>query len=290
MADYTQFLARAVALLDPNTPEQRQALYDRARRALVDRLRGNDPTLRNTDLAAEGAALEASIRRVEAAAARRAAPRPANPPVQGYDARPEPYQDRPPLKDGPRPLRIAALAFGVLVVLLAGFAAYSLWPRGGTLAPRMASETAEQPAANVPYIYLRQPVYYRTTYPVGTIIVDKVQNFLYVVRPNTSALRYGIGTGSECVSLAGFFKILRKEEWPGWKPPPQQSAGAADDRMKNPLGARALYLDTDNRIHGTNASFTIGQRTRDGCIRLVNDDVIYFYDRTPLESRVVVLN
>ena len=40
-----QFLARAVALLDPNTPEQRQALYDRARRALVDRLRGSDPTL-----------------------------------------------------------------------------------------------------------------------------------------------------------------------------------------------------------------------------------------------------
>ena len=162
---------------------------------------------------------------------------------------------------------------------LAGFAAYSLWPRGGTLAPRMASETAEQPATNVPYIYLRQPVYYRTTYPVGTIIVDKVQNFLYVVRPNTSALRYGIGTGSECVSLAGFFKILRKEEWPGWKPPPQQSAGAADDRMKNPLGARALYLDHGQSIHGTNASFTIGQRTRDGCIRLVNDDVIYFYDR-----------
>ena len=27
-----------------------------------------------------------------------------------------------------------------------------------------------------------------------------------------------------------------------------------------------------------------------GCIRLVNDDVIYLYDRTPLESRVVVLN
>ena len=285
MADYTQFLARAVALLDPNTPEQRQALYDRARRALVDRLRGNDPTLRNTDLAAEGAALEASIHRVEAAAARRASPRPPNPPYESHDAPLEEYQDRPPLKDGFKWGRIAALAFGVLVVLLGGFAAYSLWPRGGTLAPRVADKASEQPA-NASYIYLRQPVYYRTTYPVGTIIVDKVQNFLYVVRPNTSALRYGIGTGSECVSLAGFFKILRKEEWPGWQP----SAGAGDDRMKNPLGARALYLNTDNRIHGTNASLTIGQRTGDGCIRLVNDDVIYFYDRTPLESRVVVLN
>jgi lipoprotein-anchoring transpeptidase ErfK/SrfK len=202
----------------------------------------------------------------------------------------EEYQDRPPLKDGLRPLWIAVLAFGVLAVLFGGFAAYSLWPRGGTLAPRMASNTAEQPAANVPYVYLRQPVYYRTAYPVGTIIVDKVQNFLYVVRPNTSALRYGIGTGSECISLTGFFKILRKEEWPGWKQPQQPLADAGNDRMKNPLGARALYLNTDNRIHGTNASHTIGQRTPEGCIRLVNDDVIYFYDRTPLESRVVVLN
>ena len=103
-------------------------------------------------------------------------------------------------------------------MLLGGFAAYSLWPRGGTLAPRSSpTRPAEQPA-NASYIYLRQPVYYRTTYPVGTIIVDKVQDFLYVVRPNTSALRYGIGTGSECVSLAGLLKILRKEEWPGWKP------------------------------------------------------------------------
>src|SRR6185369_13155059 len=100
MADYTQFLTRAVAALDPNTPEQRQALYDRARKALVDRLRGSDPALRNTDLAAEGAALEASIRRVEAAAVRRASPRQPIRADQPSDAPPEEYQDQPPLKDG----------------------------------------------------------------------------------------------------------------------------------------------------------------------------------------------
>ena len=52
MADYTQFLTRAVAALDPNTPEQRQALYDRDRKALIDKLRGGDPASSNTDLAA----------------------------------------------------------------------------------------------------------------------------------------------------------------------------------------------------------------------------------------------
>jgi lipoprotein-anchoring transpeptidase ErfK/SrfK len=280
MADYTQFLARAVAMLDPNTIEQRKALYDRARKALVDKLRGSDPTLSNTDLAAETAALESSIRRVEAEAMRRPArPEPDVAPAAGY-------QDRPPLKDSRRPWWTMAFAFGALVILAVGFAAYSLWPRGGSL---VLNRAADQPA-NAPYVYLRQPVYYRTTNPVGTIIVDKSQGFLYVVRPSMAAWRYGIGVGTECVPLVGLFKVLRKEEWPGWKPPAQQSAGADDERMKNPLGARALYLNTDSRIHGTAGSLAVGQRTPDGCIRLANDDVIYLYDRTPLESRVVVLN
>lgn len=287
MADYTQFLARAVALLDPNTIEQRQALYDRARRALVDKLRGNDPTLSDTDLAAESAALESSIRRVEADAVRHTAP---PQPVPAYESDGAPaaeYRDRPPLKDSRKPLRTAAFAFGALVILLIAVAAYSMWPR--SVGSRILSRAAEQPA-NAPYVYLRQPVYYRTTYPVGTIIVDKTQGFLYVVRPSMAAWRYGIGVGAECVPLIGFFKVLRKEEWPGWKSPAQQSAGVEDDRMKNPLGARALYLNTDNRIHGTSGPLAFGQLTPNGCIRLVNDDVIYLYDRTPLESRVVVLN
>jgi lipoprotein-anchoring transpeptidase ErfK/SrfK len=83
---------------------------------------------------------------------------------------------------------------------------------------------------------------------------------------------------------------VRKEEWPGWKPAAQQSTDPDFDRMKNPLGARALYLNKDYRIHGSNVALTVEQRVPQGCIRLVNDDVVYLYDRTPLESRVVVLN
>jgi len=117
-----------------------------------------------------------------------------------------------------------------------------------------------------------------------------VQGFLYVVRPSLSALRYGIGVGPECTTSAGLYQVVRKEEWPGWKPPSQQSSDPDNDRMKNPLGARALYLNKDYRIHGSNVPLTSEQRVPQSCIRLVNDDVIYLYDRTPLESRVVVLN
>jgi len=71
MVDYTPFLFRAVAALNPNTSEARRVLYDRARRTLVDKLRASDPTLSDTDLRAESEALEAAIRRVEADAVSR---------------------------------------------------------------------------------------------------------------------------------------------------------------------------------------------------------------------------
>ena len=60
MVDYVPLIARAVATLNPNTMERRQALYGRARKTLVDKLRSTDPTLARTNLEAERAALEAA--------------------------------------------------------------------------------------------------------------------------------------------------------------------------------------------------------------------------------------
>jgi len=266
MVDYYSILTRAVASLSPNTSEQRRDLYDRAHKTLVDKLRAVDPTLSDPALNAERAALEAAIQRVERDALRAAAPRrPAqvtSPPAQGY-------RDRPPLRDTRKPLRIAAGALGAVLILLAGVAIYSFWPRSiadlkSISSPRTVTAAVEEPSGKSGYVNLRQLVYYRTNQPVGTIIVDKTQTFLYVVRPNTSALRYRIGVGPECITLAGLFHVVRKE--------PNDSA------------ARVIYLDKDYRIHGSATAAT------PGCIRLDNDDVIYLYDRTPLESRVVVSN
>jgi len=72
MADYYPLIARAVAGLDKNTGENRRALYERARSALVAQLRSVDPPLAETEVTRERLALEESIRKVEAEAARRA--------------------------------------------------------------------------------------------------------------------------------------------------------------------------------------------------------------------------
>src|SRR5580700_8398693 len=72
MTDYYPLIARAVAGLDKNTGDQRRALYERARTALVAQLRGLDPPLTESEITRERLALEESIRKVEAEAARKA--------------------------------------------------------------------------------------------------------------------------------------------------------------------------------------------------------------------------
>jgi predicted lipid-binding transport protein (Tim44 family) len=71
MADYHPLIARAVNGLDKNTGENRRALYDRARSALVNQLRSVEPALDESDITRERLALEESIRKVEAEAVKR---------------------------------------------------------------------------------------------------------------------------------------------------------------------------------------------------------------------------
>jgi lipoprotein-anchoring transpeptidase ErfK/SrfK len=64
--------------------------------------------------------------------------------------------------------------------------------------------------------------------------------------------------------------------------------------LKNPLGARALYIhkdgkDTLYRIHGSPEAFSIGKAVSSGCIRLLNQDVVYLHDQVRDGSTIVVI-
>lgn len=71
MADYYSLIARATA--GKESADERQAVYDRARKALINQLRSIQPPVAEADIAAEGRALEEAITRLEIEVARTAA-------------------------------------------------------------------------------------------------------------------------------------------------------------------------------------------------------------------------
>lgn len=158
--------------------------------------------------------------------------------------------------------------------------------------------------------YLRTAVFYPTNEQPGTIVIDPQNHFLYLIQGGGRALRYGVGVGREGFGWSGIATIHDKQEWPDWYPPKEmierqpelrrqvselQSGLGVPGGPRNPLGSRAMYLwqgnkDTLYRIHGTVEPWTIGRSVSSGCIRMINQDVIDLYQRTPVGARVVVLS
>lgn len=155
-----------------------------------------------------------------------------------------------------------------------------------------------QPRAMDP-VFLPQTVSYGGPEKPGTIVIDTVDRFLYLVQDGGTAKRYGVGVGKPGFEWAGTHKVTRKAEWPSWHPPAEmiqreRAKGhilpvMMEGGPSNPLGARALYLgSTLYRIHGTNAPWTIGQAVSSGCIRMRNEDVMDLYGRVGVGTKVIV--
>jgi lipoprotein-anchoring transpeptidase ErfK/SrfK len=204
--------------------------------------------------------------------------------------RPEEWQG------GLRPAGEPDGAAGVAPAAAAPAAAQPLTPPTavGALPPEYQAEQGQP--KELPANFRRQEVFYPSTEPAGTIVIDTPNTYLYLVLGHDKAIRYGIGVGREGFTWSGHEKITRKAEWPDWTPPtemierqpylPRFMAGGPS----NPLGARAMYLGgTVYRIHGTNQPSTIGSFVSSGCIRLVNEDVEDLYSRVKVGTKVVVL-
>ncbi|MBX9776992.1 MAG: L,D-transpeptidase [Xanthobacteraceae bacterium] len=332
MTDYYSILSRAVASLESNTAQARAELFERARNLLIDRIEREPGRWTNEAALAEVANFDAATDRIEAEAARRRSSESIgrHPRQPRADDRTPPPHDVAPVESKRGIGRVAAFsAVGLLGVLLVGLAIYAFSgrpttssqtaattaPGGGVVAkaPEAKKAVSSRPSldgddlepgvdggstdAGLPYYLRRQAVYYRTVYSPGMIVVDRSQRFLYLVQPQSRALRYGIGVGGECDISAGLYRIKSKsQQWPEWSPspdllkrrtyPPKVAGGPG-----NPLGAYALYFESNlPGIHGTNAPKSIGQAPTLGCFRLVNDDVVDLEKRIAIGTGVVVLN
>ena len=138
----------------------------------------------------------------------------------------------------------------------------------------------------------------------GTIVVDTQNKFLYFVDSPATAIRYGIAVGQEGLSFIGETTVGNKQVWPRWTPTKQmierspgkykRYADGMDGGLKNPLGARAIYLhigkqDTYLRIHGTNNPKSIGTASSNGCFRMHNEHVIDLYGRVKMGAKVKII-
>ena len=335
MVDYYPILARAMSAPEARDPQWRRGVYERARQMLVTQLLARRPATSPDAIAAEQSGLDAAIRRIEAEMsrpARAATPRQApieQAPIDQADedvADPSARApDQGPLKT---PLRLSSISLFAVAIAAAAILAggYMFWVQhahkasppvknvasAATQAPPAAKAATPKPAAtkdgdlapgidggaadnDLPYVFRRQPTFYRTLQPVGTIIIDKLQHFLYLIQPNNVALRYGIGLGEQCTELAGLRHVASKAEWPPWQATPDMIArklakpGTLPGGPGNPLGARAMELDDgQSRINGTNAPATVGTNVIFGCVRLGNDDVVDLYGRVQNGTAVLV--
>jgi len=182
---------------------------------------------------------------------------------------------------------------------------------GFRASPALAVWSTEDDPFPIPPVDLRKipPEFRRTVVPYaeaewpGTIVVDTGSRHLYLILEGGEAIRYGIGVGRAGFEWSGIAEVGYKQMWPRWIPPADMVARDANaakwkDGMlggpDNPLGARALYLyqngrDTLSRLHGTNAPESVGKAMSSGCIRMLNQDVVELYRRTPVGAKVIVL-
>ena len=150
--------------------------------------------------------------------------------------------------------------------------------------------------------YRLQMVDFDGSEDAGTLVVDPENRFLYHVLAYGQAKRYGVGVGRAGFAWAGNAQIGMKRRWPRWVPPREMVD--RDERARkwvngqpggpdNPLGARALYLYSNNadtlyRIHGTNEPKSIGLAMSSGCIRMLNEDVADLFDNVIVGTPVTV--
>lgn len=159
------------------------------------------------------------------------------------------------------------------------------------------------PIEKIPETYRRQVVDYASEQVPGTIIIDPSKRLLYYVLNPRKAIRYGIAVGKAGFEWSGEAVAAEKKPWPTWTPPKEMIERKPElakwekgqpGGPTNPLGARAIYLQSNGvdygyRIHGTPEWNSIGRNASSGCIRMINQDVIDLYNRVKGGEKVIVL-
>ncbi len=129
----------------------------------------------------------------------------------------------------------------------------------------------------------------------GTILVINKERRLYFSLGGGKAITYPVAIGKPGRTFAGTTQVTRMVKNPGWTPTPNIRREHPDlpafvpPGPKNPLGPRAMHLgDGYYRIHGTNKPQSIGQAASNGCIRMLNKDVVHLFALVQPGAKVII--
>lgn len=126
-------------------------------------------------------------------------------------------------------------------------------------------------------------------FPVGALVIVNNERRLYYITGKGEAVRYRVAVGKNEELWMGRTFVAAKVLEPKWIPVNGDDPVEGGDPA-NPLGKRALYLDWSLlRIHGTPARGSIGSAVSNGCIRMLNEDVIDVFDRVHFGAPVYAI-
>jgi lipoprotein-anchoring transpeptidase ErfK/SrfK len=126
--------------------------------------------------------------------------------------------------------------------------------------------------------------------PTGTVslLVDKSDNVLTVLRDGRFFREYRVATGRENRTPVGEFTITDRVEKPTWWRPADNKPIPYGD-PEHELGTHWLAWSIRGfGIHGTNKPESIGTQASLGCVRMLNEEVVQLFALAPSGTKVVV--
>lgn len=125
----------------------------------------------------------------------------------------------------------------------------------------------------------------RVTRGTWSLVVDKSLFKLWLCYEGVPFKEYSICVGADDKTPATSWTVSDKNPKPSWTAPPEwleKEKGLRNPieygHPKNPLGEYWLALDAAGfqgfGIHGTNEPHTIGSKASNGCVRMLNTDVV----------------
>lgn len=135
------------------------------------------------------------------------------------------------------------------------------------------------------------------------IVINVAEMRLYYYPKDSDTVEIfpiGIGQAGRETPRNWVTAVERKQEGPTWVPTANTRREYAKEGKTlpamvpagpdNPMGLYAIYIGRLYAIHGTNASFGIGLRVSQGCIRLRDDDIKYLFENVPVGTRVQLID